>query len=80
MGKPNFSEDFKRDAVHQITVRGYPVREVSVSEFGNSKDEKLEFSTYGCSKTSRTFWKTGLNLSSFISKDRTSYVTTRRHS
>ena len=29
MGKPNFSEDFKRDAVHQITVRGYPVREVS---------------------------------------------------
>ena len=29
MGKPNFNEDFKRDAVHQITVRGYPVREVS---------------------------------------------------
>lgn len=29
MGKPNFSEDFKRDAVHQITVRGYSVREVS---------------------------------------------------
>jgi len=24
MGKPNFSEDFKRDAVHQITVRGMP--------------------------------------------------------
>jgi len=23
MGKPNFSEDFKRDAVHQIAVRGY---------------------------------------------------------
>ena len=29
MGKPNFSEDFKRDAVHQIAVRGYPVREIS---------------------------------------------------
>jgi len=29
MRMPNFSEDFKRDAVHQITVRGYPVREVS---------------------------------------------------
>jgi len=24
MGKPNFSEDFKRDAVHQIAVRGTP--------------------------------------------------------
>ena len=29
MGKANFSEDFKRDAVHQITERGYPVAEVS---------------------------------------------------
>lgn len=29
MGKPKFSEDFKQDAVHQIVVRGYPVREVS---------------------------------------------------
>ncbi len=29
MGKPKFSGDFKRDAVHQISVRGYPVREVS---------------------------------------------------
>ena len=37
MGKSNFSEDFKRDAVHQITVRGYPVREVS---------ERLGVSTY----------------------------------
>jgi len=27
MGKPKFSEDFKQDAVHQIVVRGYPVRE-----------------------------------------------------
>jgi len=30
MGKANYSDDFKRDAVHQITVRGYPVKEVSV--------------------------------------------------
>jgi len=29
MGKANYSDDFKRDAVYQITVRGYPVREVS---------------------------------------------------
>jgi len=33
MGKGNFSDDFKRDAVAQITERGYPVSEVSeVSE------------------------------------------------
>ena len=29
MSKSKFSDDFKRDAVHQITVRGYPVSEVS---------------------------------------------------
>jgi transposase-like protein len=29
MGPSNYSDDFKRDAVHQITVRGYPVREVA---------------------------------------------------
>lgn len=29
MVKGNFSEDFKRDAVAQITERGYPVAEVS---------------------------------------------------
>ena len=29
MGTSNLSDGFKRDAVHQITVRGYPVREVS---------------------------------------------------
>ena len=29
MGKANFTEDFKRDAVRQITDRGYPVSEVS---------------------------------------------------
>ena len=29
MGTINYSNDFKRDAVHQITVHGYPVREVS---------------------------------------------------
>ncbi len=28
-GKPNFSEAFNRDAVAQITERGYPVAEVS---------------------------------------------------
>lgn len=29
MGKANFSDEFKRDAVAQITDRGYPVAEVS---------------------------------------------------
>ena len=29
MGKSNYCDEFKRDAVHQITVRGYAVREVS---------------------------------------------------
>jgi transposase len=29
MGIGNFSDDFKRDAVAQITERGYPVAEVS---------------------------------------------------
>ena len=29
MGKGNFTEEFKRDAVAQITERGYPVAEVS---------------------------------------------------
>ena len=29
MGTSNYSNEFKRDAVNQITVRGYPVREAS---------------------------------------------------
>ena len=29
MVKANFSDEFKRDAVAQITERGYPVAEVS---------------------------------------------------
>ncbi len=29
MGKGNFSDGFKRDAVAQITEQGYPVAEVS---------------------------------------------------
>lgn len=29
MSKSNFAEEFKRDAVRQITERGYPVAEVS---------------------------------------------------
>ena len=37
MGNARFSDDFKRDAVHQITVRGYPVKEVS---------QRLGVSTY----------------------------------
>ncbi|MBG6212073.1 transposase-like protein, partial [Labrenzia sp. EL_126] len=29
VGTSNFSDDFKRDALAQITERGYPVSEVS---------------------------------------------------
>ncbi|MBT4771143.1 MAG: transposase, partial [Rhodospirillaceae bacterium] len=29
MGRSSYSDDFKRDAVAQITERGYPVAEVS---------------------------------------------------
>ena len=29
MGKGNFSDEFKRDAVAQITERGYPIAELS---------------------------------------------------
>jgi len=29
MGTGNFSDDFKRDTVAQVTERGYPIREVS---------------------------------------------------
>jgi transposase len=29
MGTSNYSAEYKRDAVHQITVRGYPVRDTS---------------------------------------------------
>jgi len=32
MRKSNFSDDFKRDAVRQITERGYPVAEKCISE------------------------------------------------
>ena len=39
MGTSNYSDEFKRDAVHQIRVRGYPVREVS---------QRLGVSTHSC--------------------------------
>ena len=55
MGKPNFSEDFKRDAVHQITVRGYPVREVS---------DRLCVSTYSLYKWMKLYAKAALQASS----------------
>ena len=36
MGKANFTEDFKRDAVLQVTERGYPAAEVA-ARLGSSK-------------------------------------------
>ena len=56
MGKPDFSEDFKRDAVHQITtVRGYAVREVS---------ERLGVSTYSLYKWMKLYAKAASQTSS----------------
>ena len=55
IGKPNFSEDFKRDTVHQITVRGYPVREVS---------ERLGVSTYSLYKWMKLYAKAASQASS----------------
>jgi len=49
MGKGNFSEDFKRDAVAQITERGYPVAEVS---------ERLGVSQYSLYAWKKRFAKT----------------------
>lgn len=46
MGKSNFSDDFKRDAVAQITERGYPVAEVS---------ERLGVSTYSLYQWKKKF-------------------------
>lgn len=42
MGKANFPEDFKRDAVLQITERGYPVAEVA-TRLGISKYSLYEW-------------------------------------
>ncbi len=42
MSKSNFSEDFKRDAVRQITERGYPVAEVS-QRLGVSQHSQYEW-------------------------------------
>lgn len=42
MGKANFTEEFKRDAVLQITERGYPVAEVA-ARLGISKYSLYEW-------------------------------------
>ena len=55
MEKPNFSENFKRDAVHQIPVRGYAVREVS---------ERLGVSTYSLYKWMKLYSKAASQTSS----------------
>ena len=55
MEKPHFSEDFKRDAVHQITVRGYPVLEIS---------ERLGVSTYSLYKWMKLYAKAASQASS----------------
>lgn len=48
MGTGNFTDDFKRDAVAQITERGYPAKEVS---------ERLGVSTHSLYAWKRKFAK-----------------------
>lgn len=49
MGKGNFTEELKRDAVRQVTERGYPVREVS-RRLGVSQHSLYEWKkTFGAS-------------------------------
>ena len=48
MGKGNFSDAFKRDAVAEINERGYPVAEVS---------ERLGVSTYSLYQWKKRFGK-----------------------
>ena len=52
MGKGNFSDEFKRDAVRQITERGYRVAEVS---------QRLGVSQHSLSAWKRKFSKAGSN-------------------
>jgi transposase len=52
MGKANFSDDFKRDAVRQITERGHPVAEVS---------KRLGVSQHSLYAWKRKFSKAGLD-------------------
>ena len=49
MGPGHFTDDFKRDAVAQITERGYPAKEVS---------ERLGVSTHSLYAWKRKFAKT----------------------
>lgn len=50
MGRAKFSDDFKRDAVHQIVERGYPVAEVS---------QRLGVSTHSLYGWKKCFAKAG---------------------
>lgn len=52
MGKANFSDEFKRDAVRQITERGYPVSEVS-QRLGVSAHSLYEWRKKYASEVSR---------------------------
>lgn len=61
MGKPNFSDEFKRDAVHQIMVRSYPVREVS---------ERLGVSTHSLYKWMKLFPAKGQPEKDYEAKNR----------
>lgn len=55
MGKPNFSDEFKRDAVAQITERGYPVAEVSQRFEVSTSRSRLRHTSAACRSVQRSF-------------------------
>lgn len=56
MGKPNLSDEFRRDAVAQITERGYPVAEVS---------QRLGVSPHSLYPSNLTETRTGIGSTAF---------------
>ena len=54
MGKPNFSDEFKRDAMAQITERGYPLAEVS-QRLGFSPRARVPVRSSHCVHVLRTW-------------------------
>lgn len=63
MSKTNFTEEFKRDAVRQITERGYPVAEVS-QRLGVSQHSLYEWKKKFAASNAKPFYWTRSRLHS----------------
>ena len=60
MEKPDFSENFKRDTLHQITVRRYAVREVSERLLGARFDSHQPYGGHTVRLSLGRSWPTSL--------------------